>query len=130
VTRLVAGLLGGVVGFTIVGLIVLVVTDHPAGELLGFVAPVIAVLLLIAQGGKVNELQTAQAVHGSQLATISHNTNGVLTARIQTAVEAALASVTSTTTSTDPTVADTTTTTAHVADPTPVSDELPTTPGG
>lgn len=120
-SRLLAGLLGAVVGFTIVGLIVLVLTDHQANdaELLGFVAPVIAVLLLIAQGGKVNDLAANQAAHGQQLDTITHQTNGVLTARIQSAVAAALADVVATTVSADPSVADTTTTT-HAADPAPV----------
>lgn len=71
----------------IVGLVVLLVAGKDVAPYLTFVAPIVAVLLVLIQGAQV---QATQAQHSTALATISHQTNGVLTQRIQDAVSAAL----------------------------------------
>lgn len=98
-----------------IGLVVLLVDEVDPAAYFEYVTPVVAVLLVLLQGAntqaKQAEVVAKQDVHTAQLATITRQTNGVLTSRIEEAVTSALANLTTTTTSADPAVADTHTTT-------------------
>lgn len=74
----------GVLLACVAGFVVLSVRGEDTGSFVAFVGPVLAAVFVTA---KVSERSDAQ---DAVLAKISHQTNGVLTERIQAAVTAAL----------------------------------------
>ncbi|WP_129286721.1 hypothetical protein [Streptomyces sp. GZWMJZ-114] len=68
----------------VVGFVVLSVTGKETGDFLSFVTPVLAAVFLSAR------LESRSDRQDETLAKISHQTNGVLTKRIEDAVSGAL----------------------------------------
>lgn len=83
--------LAGIVGLLVAGLVVLLVTGRDTSAFLAVASPVFAAFLVLAgveRNRDASELRHAETV--GKLETITHQTNGVLSSRIQAAVTEAL----------------------------------------